>query len=322
MNVKDLLAKKLQENQASHERARSLNVDQDPLQIIEIPLSKIETNPFQPRSVFNQDAIHSLAESIEKEGLLQPILVRPNGVKGYQLVSGERRFRAFQALDRTVIPASIMSKNNQESAVAALHENLKRESLTDFEVGCALETIFDLIQEDEGKLPSKKALAERLGLSRASLNRYVAFHGLPEGVREVLKQDPELLSGSVAQVLQSWAKKNSVGDEYEESILEALMLVRGGELIQSGIMAFIEQYCASISDESEGSIELESSVEKKSGGSRGKKSSSEVLEYQGHKVGRWKVSGDRVEVSLKSSLLDDEKVKALRAYLDVLLGEE
>ena len=71
MNIKDLLAKQIQENHESHERSYIETIDEDPLQVILLPVSKIEENPFQPRSIFDEEAIQSLANSIKAEGLLQ-----------------------------------------------------------------------------------------------------------------------------------------------------------------------------------------------------------------------------------------------------------
>ena len=124
----DLLKMRLSENQVRHRQATHQDTFTPDMSIETILLSHIEINPFQPRMQFNTAEIETLAHSIEEDGLLQPVLVRPNGVHGYQLICGERRFRAIQHLGRTEIQAFVIAKSDLESARAALAENVQREN--------------------------------------------------------------------------------------------------------------------------------------------------------------------------------------------------
>ena len=124
MSIKDQLRQRIELNQLSHQRAKSKDQEELQFEAQQISVSRITPNPFQPRSIFAEHAIYELAQSIEKDGLVQPVVVRPNGVRGYQLISGERRLRAFQELGRELIPAIIQPMSDEESAISALQENL------------------------------------------------------------------------------------------------------------------------------------------------------------------------------------------------------
>lgn len=130
--------------------------------LAEIPLAKIEPNPHQPRKTFNDESLRELSESIRSEGLLQPVVVRlADG--HYQLIAGERRWRACQMLKLKKIPARIIEANESSSAVMSLIENLQRENLNPIEEALGYASLlsdFNLTQE---------AVAERVGKSRASI---------------------------------------------------------------------------------------------------------------------------------------------------------
>ena len=95
----------------------------------DIDVKKIEANPFQPRTNFEQDSLNELASSIKELGIIQPVTVRKTGYKRYQLISGERRFRASKLAKTTSIPAFVRVANDQELLEMALVENIQRESL-------------------------------------------------------------------------------------------------------------------------------------------------------------------------------------------------
>lgn len=129
----------------------------------EIPVAKVESNPHQPRKEFSQEMLGGLAESIRQEGVLQPIVVRPTKTGGYQLVAGERRWRAVRMLGIKTIPARIIQASDATSASIALIENLQREGLNPMEEAegyASLMRDFDFTQEEVG---------ERVGKSRAGV---------------------------------------------------------------------------------------------------------------------------------------------------------
>lgn len=130
--------------------------------LAEIPIGQIDSSPHQPRRTFHDESLRELSESIRSEGLLQPIVVRRVGGR-YQLIAGERRWRACQLLKLKKIPARIIEAGETSSAVMSLIENLQRENLNPIEEALGYASLlsdFDLTQE---------AVAERVGKSRASV---------------------------------------------------------------------------------------------------------------------------------------------------------
>jgi len=160
---------------------------------LEIPLGQIEPSPYQARRVFAPAALHELAESIRSEGLLQPVVVRRTEDGGYQLVAGERRWRAFQQLGQKAIPARIVEAGDASSAALGLIENLQRDGLNPIEEAHGYASLirdFDLTQE---------AVADRVGRSRASVANTLRMLSLDEELQGYLAKG--LLSTGHAKVL-------------------------------------------------------------------------------------------------------------------------
>ena len=135
---------------------------QNALGLLEIPINRIVPNPHQPRREFHEESLHELAESIRSEGLLQPVVVRLRG-DAYELIAGERRWRACQKLKLKQIPARVIEASESSSAILSLIENLQRENLNPIEEAMGYASLirdFDLTQEQ---------VAERVGRSRASV---------------------------------------------------------------------------------------------------------------------------------------------------------
>ena len=170
---------------------------------LNLPVSVIQPNPWQPRKWFNEEALASLAESIREVGLIEPIVVR-SVENGYQLVAGERRLRAHGLLAFEDIKASVIECSDQDMAVLALVENVGREDLTDYEIGQSL-------RRAEKEFPSRKRMAEALGMARSGLYHYLAFENLPEFVKLDLDLKPRLLGGNAAEELVSALKKHGAG---------------------------------------------------------------------------------------------------------------
>jgi len=136
----------------------------------------IDTNPYQPRQSFADDTLQELAESISRYGVLQPIVVRPNGER-YELIVGERRLRAARMAGLEAVPAVVREASQEEVALLALVENLQRQDLGFFEEAGAYERLlveFDLTQS---------ALAERLGKSQSTIANKLRLLRLPEAVK-------------------------------------------------------------------------------------------------------------------------------------------
>ena len=161
--------------------------------IMRIPMDMIEPNPFQPRMSFGQEALEELAESIRTLGLIQPITVRRKSDGRYQIISGERRFRACQMAGMDMIPAYIRDTNDQGMLEMAIVENIQRENLDPIEVAMSYQRLID-----ECSL-TQEQMAVRVGKKRASVTNYLRLLKLPAKIQHDLKVG--LLSVGHAKVL-------------------------------------------------------------------------------------------------------------------------
>ena len=161
--------------------------------ILRIPMDMIEPNPFQPRMTFGQDALEELAESIRTLGLIQPITVRRKPDGRYQIISGERRFRACQMAGMDMIPAYIRDTNDQGMLEMAIVENIQRENLDPIEVAMSYQRLIE-----ECNL-TQEQMAVRVGKKRASVPNYLRLLKLPAKIQHDLKVG--LLSVGHAKVL-------------------------------------------------------------------------------------------------------------------------
>jgi len=142
-----------------------------------MPLSSIEANPFQPRTKFEEVALNELAESIKQFNLVQPITVRKLGYDKYQIISGERRFRAAKLAGLDTIPAYIRIANDQEMLEIALVENIQREELNAMEIAISYKRLTeecDLTQEE---------LSDRIGKNRTTVTNYLRLLKLPAEIQ-------------------------------------------------------------------------------------------------------------------------------------------
>ncbi|MGM9736192.1 MAG: ParB/RepB/Spo0J family partition protein [Candidatus Cryptobacteroides sp.] len=166
---------------------------QDTADILRIPVDMIEPNPFQPRMSFDQEALEELADSIRTLGLVQPITVRRKSADRYQIISGERRFRACRMCGMDMIPAYIRDANDQGMLEMAIVENIQRENLDPIEVAMSYQRLIeecDLTQEQ---------MAVRVGKKRASVTNFLRLLKLPAKIQHDLKVG--LLSVGHAKVL-------------------------------------------------------------------------------------------------------------------------
>ena len=143
----------------------------------EITISKIQTNPFQPRKEFDEDALEELASSIKELGIIQPITVRKLGFDKYQLISGERRLRASEMAGLTKIPTYIRIANDQQMLEMALVENIQRENLNPIEVALSFKRLID-----ECDL-TQEACSERVGKNRSTITNFLRLLKLPEEIQ-------------------------------------------------------------------------------------------------------------------------------------------
>ena len=159
----------------------------------EIPIDQVVTNPFQPRTEFDEDLIDELAESIKVHGIIQPITVRKLSEKEYQIISGERRYRASLKAGLAHIAAYIRQTDDQGMLEMAILENIQRADLNPLEIAISFQRLIDecdLTHDD---------LAERIAKKRSSISNYLRLLKLPPSVQRALKD--ELISFGHAKVI-------------------------------------------------------------------------------------------------------------------------
>ena len=166
---------------------------QDTSDILRIPVDMIEPNPFQPRMSFDQESLEELADSIRTLGLIQPIAVRRKTDGRYQIISGERRFRACQLTGMDMIPAYIRDTTDQGMLEMAIVENIQRENLDPIEVALSYQRLIE-----ECNL-TQEQMAVRVGKRRTSVTNHLRLLKLPAKIQHDLKVG--LLSVGHAKVL-------------------------------------------------------------------------------------------------------------------------
>ena len=166
---------------------------QDASDVLRIPVANVEANPFQPRMAFDQEALEELAASIRTLGLIQPITVRKVSDGRYQIISGERRFKACRMAGMSMIPAYVREANDQGMLEMALVENIQRENLDPIETALSFQRLID-----ECSL-TQEAMADRVGKKRASVANTLRLLKLPVKIQHDLKVG--LLSVGHAKVL-------------------------------------------------------------------------------------------------------------------------
>jgi ParB family chromosome partitioning protein len=168
--------------------------DGEAAELIDVPTAAVEPNPHQPRKHFDEESLVELAASIAEMGVLQPILVRPLGDERYELVAGERRWRATQRAGLATIPAIVRSTSDLSSVEQALVENLHRQDLTSLEEASAYQQLL----EDFGLTHDE--LASRVGKSRSAITNSIRLLSLPPSV-QVLLADGALSAGHARALL-------------------------------------------------------------------------------------------------------------------------
>ncbi|MCM0582481.1 ParB/RepB/Spo0J family partition protein [Weissella diestrammenae] len=146
----------------------------------ELPLTQIVANPYQPRHVFNEGGLRDLANSIKENGILQPIIVRhaPEDASRYEIMAGERRFRASQLAGKETIPAVVRAYDNQTMMQAAILENLQREDLSPIEEAAAYKMMMETMRL------TQEQVAKRLGKARSAVANILRLLTLPQEVQD------------------------------------------------------------------------------------------------------------------------------------------
>ena len=188
--------------------------------IAEIDINLIETNPFQPRTEFDETALRELAESIKEQGVIQPVTVRKLGYNKYQLISGERRLRASKLAGLTQIPVFIRVANDEQMLELALIENIHRENLNAIEVAISYQRLIDecnLTQEE---------VSEKVGKSRSAVANFLRLLKLPAEVQIAIR-DGHITMGHARALINIADKEQQL--KLLQQIVEGEMNVRQTE---------------------------------------------------------------------------------------------
>jgi len=188
----------------------------------EVPLEQIETNPFQPRTHFDEDALAELADSIRVQGIIQPITVRKLSADKFQLISGERRFQASKKAQLSKIPAYIRTANDQQMLEMGLIENIQRQELNAIEIALSYQR---LMSECELK---QEELGDRVGKKRSTVNNYLRLLKLAPEIQNGIKE--EKISMGHAKALMSIDNIDTQLLVFEKVIVEQLSVRKVEEI--------------------------------------------------------------------------------------------
>lgn len=150
-------------------------------EVLNIKLAEVRANPYQPRKTFNDESIKELAESIKQQGVIQPIIVR-RVLRGFEIVAGERRFRASQLLANETIPAVVRELSDTQVMEIALIENVQREDLNAIETALAYEALIEKLNLTQEELSIK------VGKSRSHIANFVRLLSLPDVIKEYVSR--------------------------------------------------------------------------------------------------------------------------------------
>jgi ParB family transcriptional regulator, chromosome partitioning protein len=189
----------------------------------EIKISECRPNPYQPRKIFNTEAIEELKLSIVEHGILQPLIVRKS-IKGYEIVVGERRYRAAKEANLDKVPVVVRELSEQQMMELAVLENLQREDLTPIEEASAYQLLLEKL-----KL-TQEELAKRLGKSRPHIANHVRLLSLPAKIQELIS-DGKISMGH-GRALLGLRKKDALPSVVEKVIKEGLNVRQLEQFIQ------------------------------------------------------------------------------------------
>ncbi|WP_370000235.1 ParB/RepB/Spo0J family partition protein [Winogradskyella sp.] len=240
--------------------AEDKNADKVVGNIVELDIDSIEVNPFQPRTNFNEESLRELASSIRELGVIQPITVRKLAFNKYQLVSGERRFRASKLIGLETIPAYIRIANDQESLEMALVENIQRQDLDPIEIALSYQRLIDEINL------TQEQMSERVGKKRSTIANYL----------RLLKLDPIIQTGMRDGFISMGHGRAMVNIESQTDQLEVYEKVISNKLSVRATEELVKNLNSDSSPKTENaSTEIPKYI---------KKGVKEFSEYFGHKI--------------------------------------
>src|SRR5574344_1244633 len=188
-------------------------------EIVEIDLSELRANPYQPRKIFDEDALQELANSIKEHGVFQPIIVKKS-IKGYEIIAGERRVRASKLAGLTKIPAIIRDFTDEQMMEIALLENLQRENLTAIEEAVAYKALLENLNLTQDELSKK------VGKSRSHITNIIGLLRLPADIQKLVNTSK--ISMGHARILSKLDNETQIR-EIAEKIINENISVRDTE---------------------------------------------------------------------------------------------
>jgi len=193
-----------------------------------LPIESIEVNPFNPRTHFESEALEELSQSIQLHGIIQPLTVRKLGRDNYQLISGERRFRASQLAGLTEVPAYIRIANDQSMLEMALVENIQREDLNAIEVAISYQRLLE-----ECSL-TQDQLSQKIAKSRSSITNHIRLLRLPAEIQAGVRDN--LISMGHARALVSAGDEGLQTAIFNKILLDSLSVRDVEILIRQGYL--------------------------------------------------------------------------------------
>ncbi len=193
-------------------------------EIVELPLSELRSNPYQPRKIFDETALQELANSIKEHGVFQPIIAKKS-IKGYEIIAGERRVKASALAGKKTIPAIIQEFSDQDMMEIAVLENLQREDLSPLEEAQAYRNLLEKLSL------TQEQLSHRLGKSRSYITNMLGLLSLPREVKNLLAENK--ISMSHARVLSKIQNREEIVSLAEKIVKEGLNVRQIEELSSS-----------------------------------------------------------------------------------------
>ncbi len=200
--------------------------------LIEIPIISIKPNRFQPRTIFNEDKINELAATLAQHGIIQPIVVREMEDEKYEIIAGERRWRAALKLGWSTIPAIINNLDDNETASIALIENLQREELSPIEEAYAYEKLLEIHSL------TQEGLAIQLGVSQSTIANKLRLLKLPDFVQQAVLQ--KLISERHARALIPLKDEEKQQNLLTEVIEKSLNVLQTEERVKKLLEGSVE----------------------------------------------------------------------------------
>ncbi len=184
-----------------------------------IDIDLIDESPYQPRIKLDQDKLQSLADSIESSTLIEKITVRKKESGRYELISGERRWRAHKLLGHTQVPAYIKILSDKDAALLSLASNTAREDLSDYELGVAFNKLIS-----NKHVKNVAELAKYTGISRQQIDRCLDYIKLPDIIIDMLNVSPRLFGANCAEIFASYLDKGFIND-----VIKAAEMIGNGD---------------------------------------------------------------------------------------------